>query len=91
MAAGPFQQQIVNRILENPDIPEQTREIIRNYGTGAAFGGAIAIKVVFGLVGACIDAIFGLLGGLLGVAMFKKKDLPPPGTADVLPPVGSNP
>jgi hypothetical protein len=29
-----------------------------------------------------------MLGGLLGVALFKKKDLPPPpGTVEVLPPV----
>ena len=92
MAMGPFQQQIINKILENPDIPDQTRELIRNYGTGAAFGGVIALKVVMGLVGACVDAIFGLLGGLLGVAIFKKKDAPPPpGSAEVLPPAGSNP
>jgi hypothetical protein len=35
-----------------------------------------------------IDTVFGMLGGLLGVAVFKK-DLPPPpppGTIDVLPP-----
>ena len=32
-------------------------------------------------------AIFGMLGGLLGTAMFKK-DVPPPpqGTIDILPP-----
>jgi len=33
-----------------------------------------------------ISTVFGLLGGLLGVAIFKKKDLPPPpppGTIDV--------
>ena len=28
-----------------------------------------------------------MLGGLLGVALFKKKDLPPPpGTVEILPP-----
>ena len=87
MAMGPYQQQIIIRILEYPDIPEQTRDIIRTYGSGGAFGGVIALKVLFGLVGACIDAIFGLLGGLLGVALFKKKDAPPPpGTTEVLPP-----
>ena len=33
-------------------------------------------------------SIFGMLGGLLGVALFKKKDMPPPpGTVEVLPPV----
>ena len=33
-----------------------------------------------------IDVVFGLIGGLLGVALFKKKTPPPPGTIEVLPP-----
>jgi len=84
MAMGPFQQRLIERIADNPDIPEQTRTMIRNMGMNAAMGGAIAVvRMVFG---ACIDAVFGLLGGLLGVALFKKKDLPPPGTTEILPP-----
>jgi hypothetical protein len=43
----------------------------------------IVMRLFFGV---CIGAIFGMLGGLLGVALFKKKDLPPPGTTEVLPP-----
>src|SRR5262249_29293628 len=80
MAMGPFQQRVIDQIAENPDIPEQTRAMIRSMGGNAMMGGAIGLKIVFGLVGACVDAIFGMLGGLLGVALFKKKDLPPPGT-----------
>ena len=38
------------------------------------------------VMAAIIGMIFGMLGGLLGVALFKKKDLPPPGTAQVMPP-----
>ena len=34
----------------------------------------IGFKLV---VSVCIGAVFGMLGGLLGVALFKKKDLPP--------------
>jgi hypothetical protein len=31
-----------------------------------------------------------MLGGLLGVALFKKKDLPPPsGTVEILPPTSA--
>jgi hypothetical protein len=85
MAMGPMQQRIIERIADNPDIPEQTRTLIRSMGMNAAMGGAIAARLVFGILGACIDAVFGLLGGLLGVALFKKKDLPP-GTTEVLPP-----
>jgi len=36
-----------------------------------------------------IGGVFAMLGGLLGVALFKKKDLPPPpppGTVEILPP-----
>ncbi len=85
MMMGPFQKQIMERILaSNPDIPDQTRQMIENMGASGAGAAAFAIKMVFGV---CIDAVFGMLGGLLGVAMFKKKDLPPPpGTVDVLPP-----
>ncbi len=78
MAMGPMQARLIERIADNPDIPEQTRTMIRNMGGGAAMGGAMAMRIVFGLFGACIDAVFGLLGGLLGVALFKKKDAPPP-------------
>jgi len=84
MAMGGFQQRILERVAENPDIPEQTRDMIRNMGM--ARGGAVAIRFVMALFTACIYAVFGMLGGLLGVAIFKKKDLPPPGTTEVLPP-----
>jgi hypothetical protein len=82
MMMGPFQRQIMERVLSNnPDIPEETRRMLENMNVG---GLAIAFKLVFSV---CVGAVFGMLGGLLGVAIFKKKDLPPPpGTVDVLPP-----
>lgn len=82
MVMGPFQRQMMERVLSsNPDIPAETRTMLENMGN--AGGLAIAVKLVFST---CVGAVFGLLGGLLGVAMFKKKDLPPPpGTMDVLP------
>jgi small-conductance mechanosensitive channel len=86
LAFGPFQQRILERIIaSNPDIPEQTRNMIQQMAAGGAVMGIAAlIKIVFGV---CIDAVFAMLGGLLGVALFKKKDLPPPGTAQVIPTV----
>jgi hypothetical protein len=83
MMMGPFQRQMMERILSsNPDIPAETRSMLENMGRSG--GLAIAFKLVFST---CVGAVFGLLGGLLGVAMFKKKDLPPPpGTVDILPP-----
>jgi hypothetical protein len=83
---GPFQQQFLQRIIaSNPNVPEQTRDMIQQMAAGGAvMGVAFAIRIVFGI---CIDCVFGMLGGLLGVALFKKKDAPPPpGTTEVLPP-----
>jgi hypothetical protein len=85
---GPFQQRMVETILNSrADIPEESRDMIermirRNAGFGAA---AFVIGLVWHLL---VGTAFGMLGGLLGVAMFKK-DLPPPpppGGVEVLPP-----
>jgi hypothetical protein len=83
MMMGPVQRQLLERILANAqEMPEETRRLIENMQGGAV---AIAFKLVFSTL---IGAVFGMLGGLLGVALFKKKDLPPPpGTVEVLPPV----
>src|SRR5258705_5511305 len=82
MMMGPIQKQMLERILSsNQDIPEETKRMLENMNVGAL---AIMVKLVFSVV---IGAVFGMLGGLLGVAIFKKKDLPrPPGTVEVLPP-----
>jgi hypothetical protein len=82
MMMGPVQKQIMERILANAqDMPEETRRMLENMNVGAV---AIVFKLVFSVF---IGAVFGMLGGLLGVALFKKKDLPPPsGTVEVLPP-----
>jgi hypothetical protein len=84
MAMGPVQQQMIERlVLSNPDVPEETKDLIRTMGAR----GVSAIGTFFNLIlWSCVGAIFGMLGGLLGVALFKKKDLPPPGTTEVLPP-----
>ena len=85
---GPFQQQMIERIINSrADFPEESREMIeRMIRRNAGFG---AIAFVMGLVWhVIVGVVFGMLGGLLGVAMFKK-DLPPPpppGAVQVLPP-----
>jgi uncharacterized membrane protein YagU involved in acid resistance len=82
MMMGPIQKQLMERILShNQEIPEETRRFLENMNVGAA---AIVFKLVFSVF---IGAVFGMLGGLLGVALFKKKDLPPaPGSIEILPP-----
>ena len=81
MMMAPVQHRILERILAaNPDFPDDARSMIENMSTR---GVAIAFKMVFSVF---IGVVFGMLGGLLGVAMFRKKDVPPPGTTEVLPP-----
>jgi hypothetical protein len=85
MMMGPFQKQFLEGILSrSQEMPEETRRMLENMNTAAVGATMIAFKLVFYV---CIGAVFGMLGGLLGVALFKKKDLPPPpGTVDILPP-----
>ena len=82
MMMGPLQRQLLERILSsNPDMPAEMRDMFDNMAVGPA---AAAFRVVMMIV---LGAIFGMLGGLLGVAIFKKSPPPPPpGTIEVLPP-----
>jgi hypothetical protein len=83
MMMGGFQEQMIERILSsNPDMPAEVRDAIERAATGTAVG---AIMLVVNLI---VMTIFGMLGGLLGVAIFKKNapPPPPPGTVEVLPP-----
>ncbi len=79
-----FQAQILDRVLSaNPDMPVEARDMMRRLAAGSALRAAGAV------IGLVIDAVFGMLGGLLGVALFKKNappPPPPPGTVEVLPP-----
>jgi hypothetical protein len=86
MMMGPFQRQFLEGILaRNQDIPEETRRMIENMSSASVGAAMIAFKLA---ISVCLGAVFGMLGGLLGVALFKKKDVPPPpGTVEVLPPL----
>jgi hypothetical protein len=80
---GPMQQRFIEGMMSaNPDIPPELRDMMERASTGTALRAA---SFVFTII---VDVIFGMLGGLLGVAMFKKNAPPPPpaGTIDVLPP-----
>jgi hypothetical protein len=81
MLAGPFQRQLVERVLStNPDVPQEMREALER---GAASGAKTALNFVVWIVA---GPVFGLLGGLLGAAIFKRTPPPPPpGTVEVLP------
>ena len=89
MTSG-FQHQILERIIAaRPDFPAETREMIERAANRS--GGLAAAGIVIQFVWmVCTGAIFGMLGGLLGVAVFKKNLPPPPpaspGMVEVLPP-----
>ena len=80
---GPYQRQIMERFLaSNPDVPAEARDAIQRFGAGAG----AAMTIIGMMITIAIDVVFGLIGGLLGVALFKKRTPPPPGTIEVLPP-----
>jgi len=84
MTSG-FQHQILERILSsNPDMPTEARDAMERWATGSA------LRTVGALINVVVSTVFGMLGGLLGVAVFKKNAPPPPaappGTVEVLPP-----
>ncbi len=85
MTAG-FQQQMIERVLSNnPDMPSEVRDALQRVAAGTA------VRAAGLLIGVAVDVIFGMLGGLLGIALFKKNAPPPPsapGTFEVLPPEG---
>jgi hypothetical protein len=84
-AMGPFMRQLLERMINSqPDFPSEIREMLERAGAGGTTALAIALKLCYSVVA---GAVFGMLGGLLGVAIFKKDGPPPPpGTIEVLPP-----
>jgi hypothetical protein len=84
MAGAGFQQEWLDQIRNNPDMPPELSDTMERIATGAAFG---IFVFVFQFLA---SLVFGTLGGLLGVAIFKKSapPPPPPGTIEVLPPQG---
>lgn len=96
---GPMQQRMLDWVLSaNPDLPPEFRDAIERASGDSPFRPlALAFSFVYYVV---VGVIFGMLGGLLGVAIFKKNAPPPPppptgsypppsppGTVEVLPPL----
>ena len=73
MMLGPMQQEWINRILAgNQDIPPDMRDMMER----AISGGAMRASMI--VLNVVVTTIFGMLGGLLGVAIFKKNAPPQP-------------
>jgi hypothetical protein len=80
MALGPMQAQFLDRILENTgDLPPEAQAVLEQM-RGGMIGGAVGVVAfLFSLIfSLCVYSVFGLLGGLIGAAMFKKNTPPPP-------------
>ena len=80
MAMGPFQLEMMERMLESSrDLPPEVRGWFEQWRasmmTRATFGMALIFGLLFSLF---VYSVFGLLGGLLGAVMFKKNVPPPP-------------
>jgi len=83
---GPFQRDLIERIISSrPDMPAETRDMIERATAGGGGAAGLVLKFIFMLI---TGTVFGMLGGLIGVAVFKKDapPPPPPGTIEVLPP-----
>ena len=74
MMLGPIQQEWVNRILAgNEDIPPEMRDMMQRASGGAMRALNAVLMIVF-------STAFGMIGGLLGVAIFKRNAPPQPPT-----------
>ncbi|CAN5737874.1 hypothetical protein BH24ACI5_BH24ACI5_08810 [soil metagenome] len=78
MMIGPMQQEWMGRIMAgSEDMPPEAREMMERMMAGNAIRAAGAV------INIITSTIFGMLGGLLGVAIFKRNA--PPQTPVVIP------
>jgi hypothetical protein len=80
MAMGPFQAEMLERVLQSAeDMPPEVRSILDQMRGGMMTGAAAGLAFIFSLMFSLFFyAVFGLLGGLLGAVMFRKNTPPPP-------------
>jgi hypothetical protein len=82
---GPMQAEWMSRMAGNDDMPPELREMMQRFAMGSGFA------LATGLLNLVVFSVFGLLGGLLGVAIFKKNTPPPPPSAPYVPPPAPQP
>jgi hypothetical protein len=81
MFIGPMQAEWMNQWMAgNDDMPPEAREMFERMMAGGAF------QVIGAFINLVTAIIFGMLGGLLGVAIFKKNAPPqPPAPPTMIP------
>ncbi len=67
-----------------PNLPAESRELLRSLASGGPAVGSI-LFIVFAFFRLIVYGIIAMIGGALGVAVFEKRKIGPPG-ADVRPP-----
>lgn len=78
IAMGPFQAQLLERVLQGArDLPPEVRDALETMRGGPALGFGLIFSFFAMLVAGCF---FGLIGGLMGALVFRKNttNLPPP-------------
>ena len=79
MFLGPMQTEWMNQWMAgNEDMPPEAREMFERMMAGGAF------QIIGAIINIITAIVFGMLGGLLGVAIFKK-NAPPPQPPTILP------
>ena len=82
MMMGPMQAEWMTRMMEgNNEVPPELREMMERFAVGSS-----GFALVTGLFNLVVFSVFGLLGGLLGVAIFKKNVPPAPPSTPYTPP-----
>jgi hypothetical protein len=80
LAMGPFQAQMIERVLQGTqDMPPEVRAIFEQMRGGAMTGAMIGIGFLVSLIFSLFFySLFGLFGGLIGALVFRKNTPPPP-------------
>ena len=77
MLFQPIQRQLAGRLLESGgNLPPALRQFLENYSeqrNSVGVAGAIVVRIIFLCLLLFVNSIFSTLGGLLGVALFRKR------------------
>jgi Family of unknown function (DUF5518) len=78
LAMGPVMRNMIVSLMQNVD-PRQAELMRQQF---EAQGNALAPLIIQSMVGAALLFVFAILGGLLGVPIFEKRKVTPPGPPD---------